>query len=143
MHVGRKRYNYSVSEDVMGLIHQFGEMWARTPKNIKVVLKDSKNMQGVYILYDGSTPVYIGKGNIRDRLTKATKSKRRKDFWDHFSWYVITDKSLRHDVEVLLLRTLPPYLRYLTRQRGKFTTGHSADQQPVDATAEYIARKRS
>jgi hypothetical protein len=127
----------------MGLIKQFGEMWARNPENLKAVLKNSKRAEGVYILYDGSTPVYIGKGNIRDRLKKATKSKRRKDFWDHFSWYVITNESLRHDVEVLLLRTLPPYLRNLTRQKGKFTSGHSADQHPMNLTAEYIARKKS
>ena len=128
----------------MTLIHQFGEMWARTPKNIKNIRAALKKpaLAGVYILYDGATPVYIGKGNIRDRLTKATKSKRRKDFWDHFSWYVIKDQSLRHDVEVLLLRTLPPYLRYLTRQSGKFTNGHSVSQRPSDLVAEYITRKK-
>ena len=31
---------------------------------------------------------------------------------------MIKDKSLIHDVEVLLIRILPLYLRYLTRQRG-------------------------
>jgi len=118
-------------------------MWARTPKNIKNIRAALKNpaRAGVYILYDGATPVYIGKGNIPYRLEKATRNKR-KNFWDHFSWYVITNESLRHDVEVLLLRTLPPYLRYLTRQSGKFTNGHSADQHPSDLIAEYITRKK-
>ena len=130
----------------MELIHQFGEMWARTPKNIKNImaaLKNGKRLQGVYILYDGSTPVYIGKGNIRDRLTKATKSKRRKDFWDHFSWYVIKDQALMHDVEVLLLRALPPYLHYLNGQSGNFINEPPAtDQHPSDQAAEYITRKK-
>src|SRR5712664_3122160 len=117
----------------MGLIHQFGEMWARTPKNIKNImaaLKNGKCLQGVYILYDGSTPVYIGKGNIRARLIDADKDKRRKDSWDHFSWYVIKNKSLIHDVEVLLIRMLPIYLRHLTRQRGHFKGESSTDQKP-------------
>ncbi len=125
----------------MELLKQFGEMWARNPANIEALLKKSKHAQGVYVLYDGSTPVYVGKGSIRDRLTKATKSKRRRNFWDHFSWYVIEDESLRHDVEVLLLRALPPYIRHLTRQKGKFTNAHSIDQNPIRQSAEYITRK--
>ena len=52
----------------MALVHKFGEMWARNTKNIKDVPGKSKGGQGVYILYDGSTPIYIGKGNIRTRL---------------------------------------------------------------------------
>jgi hypothetical protein len=111
----------------VALIQEFGEMWARNTESIKTVLKDSKRAHGVYILYDGSTPVYIGKGNIRYRLRRATTSNERKNFWDHFSWYVIKNEGLRHDVEALLLRTLPPYLRHLTsvgnsrtfRPRGK------------------------
>ena len=41
----------------MALIRQFGEMWARNPENIEDVPGSSKGGQGVYILYDGSTPV--------------------------------------------------------------------------------------
>jgi hypothetical protein len=109
----------------MELIKQFGERWARNSENIKDkrMPGKSKGGQGVYILYDGSTPVYIGKGNIRARLMDAEKDKRRRESWDHFSWYVIKDESLRHDVEVLLIRILPIYLRHLTRQRGHFKGG--------------------
>ncbi len=144
MHTIPGRYNCSASGEAMELIHQFGEMWARTPKNIKNIKAALKKhaQDGVYILYDGATPVYIGKGNIPYRLWRATISKRRKNFWDHFSWYVIKDENLRHDVEVLLLRTLPPYLRHLTRQGGKFTNVHSTDQHPSDQPPEYITRKK-
>lgn len=48
----------------------------------------------------------------------ADKSDRRGECWDRFSWYVIADKNLIHDVEVLLIRVLPLYIRYLTRQRS-------------------------
>ncbi len=125
----------------VALLTQFGEMWARNARNLDALLKKDKGAEGVYVLYDGSTPVYVGKGNIRDRLTKATKSKRRKNFWDHFSWYVIEDEILRHDVEVLLLRALPPYLRHLTRQKGKFTNARPTDQNPARQSAEFITRK--
>ena len=123
----------------MELIKQFGERWARNPENIedKRMPGKSKGGQGVYILYDGSTPVYIGKGDIRQRLREADKDKRRRNSWDRFSWYVIKDKSLIHDVEVLLIRILPLYLRYLTRQRGHFK-GVRSTKTP-NRTLKYIA----
>lgn len=123
----------------LALIGQFGEMWARNAKNIKNVPRSSKNGQGVYILYDGSTPVYVGKGNIRHRLRDADNSSRRGNSWNHFSWYLIKDKRLIHDVEVLLIRILPLYLRYLTRQTGRFLGLSSTGQQPVNRIPRYIA----
>jgi hypothetical protein len=114
-------------EDAVALLRQFGEMWARNGRNIEDVPGSSEGGQGVYILYDGSTPVYVGKGNIRQRLRAAEKSNRRGSSWDRFSWYVLKDKSLIHDVEVLLIRALPLYLRYLTRQRGHFKGVRSTD----------------
>lgn len=124
----------------MALIREFGEGWARNSDNIKDKRMPGrrKGGQGVYILYDGSTPVYIGKGNIRQRLTAATKSKRRQKSWDHFSWYVIKNKSFIHDVEVLLIRMLPTYLRHLTRQRGHFKGARSTDQKRSNRIPEYI-----
>jgi hypothetical protein len=96
-------------EDTLELIKKFGERWARNSENIKDKRMPGrkKGGQGAYILYDGSTPVYIGKGNIRAHLIDADRDNRRKDSWDHFSWYVIKNKSLIHDLEVLLIRMLP------------------------------------
>ena len=111
----------------MALLKQFGEMWARNAENIQKVPGSSHGGQGVYILYDGSTPVYVGKGNIRQRLRAADQSGRRGQCWDRFSWYVVKDKKLIHDVEVLLIRALPLYLRYMTRQRGHFKGVRSTD----------------
>jgi hypothetical protein len=114
----------------MRLIREFGERWARNAENIKGVPIHTEGGQGVYVLYDGSTPVYVGKGNIQKRLTKASnRSKRKGKYWDYFSWYILKDKGLIHDVEVLLLRILPPYLRYLNGQAGKFTSVHSKGQR--------------
>jgi hypothetical protein len=126
-----------LGEVMMSLMKQFGEMWARNPENIESVPGSSKGGQGVYILYDGSTPVYVGKGNIRQRLRDADKSNRRGDSWDRFSWYVLKEKDLIHDVEVLLIRALPLYLRYLTRQRGHFKGVKSTDTS--NRALRYIA----
>ena len=128
-------------EDTLELIKKFGERWARNSENIKDKRMPGrkKGGQGVYILYDGSTPVYIGKGNIRARLIDADKDNRRKDSWDHFSWYVIKNKSLIHDLEVLLIRMLPIYLRHLTRQSGHFKGKSSTDQNPSNRVPKYIA----
>jgi hypothetical protein len=106
------------------------------------LLQQGKNRQGVYILYDGSTPVYIGKGDIQARLRASAKHRRRKDSWDHFSWYVIKNERLRHDVEVLLIRILPTYLRHLARQRGHFKGGKIDRPQEIEdqnRTPDYIS----
>jgi hypothetical protein len=123
----------------LALINQFGEMWARNDENIEDVPGSSQRGQGVYILYDGSTPVYVGKGNIRQRLRDADASNRRGNSWDHFSWYILKDKRLIHDVEVLLIRILPLFIRYLTRQSGHFHDVSSTDQKPLNRTPKYIA----
>ena len=124
------------------LIEHYGEMWDRNSKNIGDVPGHREHGRGVYILYDGSTPVYVGKGNIQARLRKENnKSKRLGNSWDHFSWFLIRhqDEDLIHDVEVLLLRILPPYLRYMTRQRGKFK-GSPAKHEQKNSTRFRIER---
>ncbi|MGH9862727.1 MAG: hypothetical protein ACRD35_04815 [Candidatus Acidiferrales bacterium] len=107
----------------MGLIKEYGEMWAKNEENIEAVLGSKEGGLGVYILYDGSFPVYVGKGKIRQRLRKARDSKRRGQLWDHFTWYALNGPEDSHDIEALLLRLLPYYLRILNRQRGKFKGG--------------------
>lgn len=121
------------------VVTEYGTMWARNKKNIKWIWAHTRGWQGVYILYDGSMPVYVGKGHIRHRIKQAARSKRRGQLWDHFSWHVLNDIKMMHDVEVLVLRMFPPYLRAATRQKGKFRHGVSIHQQ--DNIAEYITRK--
>jgi hypothetical protein len=125
----------------MHLIRKFGEMWARNLENINLVPGSKDGGRGVYVLYDGSMPVYVGKGNMRSQIRKARLSKRRKHFWDHFSWYVLQNRDLIHDTEVLFLRTLPPYLRFLTRQKGKFKHAVKTQQLEENQKAEPISRR--
>lgn len=120
------------------IVSAYGTMWARNVSNIRLI---PSNAIGVYILFDGSMPVYVGKGNIRDRIIAAKRSGRRGQLWDHFSWYALQDPSTMHDIEVLILRMLPRYLRALTRQDGHFVKAKRRLQNKEHRVAEYITRK--
>jgi hypothetical protein len=114
-------------------------MWARNTQNIEEIRGSKDGGQGVYILYDGSMPVYVGKGNIRSRVRKARTSKRRGELWDHFSWYFVPDAKMRHGVEALLLRMLPRYLLPLNQQKGHLPEAKRVSES--NRAAEYISRK--
>jgi hypothetical protein len=107
------------------LITHRGEMWPRNATNINLVPEKNEGSRGVYILFDGSTPVYVGRGNLKERIQKARKSRRRGQCWDHFSWYSVPSSHNEKELEALLLRMLPPHLRMLNRQRGKL---HGAEK---------------
>src|SRR5438445_4560436 len=111
-------------------------MWARNDDNIEHILGSKEGGQGIYILFDGSTPVYIGRVNIRQRIRKARVSKRRGQSWDHFSWYAVSNSKYQVELEVLLLRMLPPHLRILNRQRGRLPGArkhiqHNREAEPI------------
>jgi hypothetical protein len=103
-----------VGKKSVQIVTRYGTMWARNDVNIDQI-PDGKDGRGVYILFDGSMPMYVGKGQIKDRILGARDSKRRGQLWDHFSWYAIKNPAMMHDIEVLMLRILPPNLRSLTR----------------------------
>src|SRR5580704_8475011 len=104
----------------MRIVTKYGTMWARNAENIAKIPGSKDGGLGVYILFDGSMPMYVGKGQIKYRILGASTSKRRGQLWDHFSWYAIKNPKMMHDIEVLMLRILPPNLRSLTRQGGNF-----------------------
>jgi hypothetical protein len=123
------------------VVTMFGELWARNQQNINRVPRSTQQGgKGVYVLYDGSMPVYVGKGNLRSRVNGARRSKTRGQLWDHFSWYSLTPQ-VTHEIEALILRMLPQYLRSLTKQKGKFPGAKQIKQHKKDRIAEYITRK--
>lgn len=123
-------------KEAMRVVSRYGTMWPRNAENIQKV---PKRNEGVYILFDGSMPMYVGKGNIKWRIQDACKSKRRHQLWDHFNWYSFKNPRLMHDIEVLMLRLLPPNLRSLTRQGGNFVRAKRAN--PGKEPAIRITRK--
>jgi hypothetical protein len=58
----------------MGLVTKYGPMRARNDPNFKK-LREEPKLKRLYILYDGSMPVYVRHGWILTRLEKARKSK--------------------------------------------------------------------
>ena len=126
----------------MQIVTQYGTMWPRNKENIIRVPGSKHGGQGIYILFDGSMPVYVGKGNIRARLRAARRSKTRGQLWDRFSWYVLSDIKMMHDIEVLILRMLPRYLRALTSNEGKFTKAKCI-KPSSNKSADFITRKPS
>ncbi len=123
----------------MQIVTQYGTMWARNTENINLIPRSKKGGKGVYILFDGSMPVYVGKGNIKSRVSQARRSKRRGQLWDRFSWYALKDPKMMHDIEVLVLRMLPRYLRALTKNDGHFLVAKSEPEK--DKKADPITRK--
>lgn len=126
----------------VALIAQCGEMWARNTPNIELIPRKFEGGQGVYILYDGSMPVYIGRGDIKARIRSHRDSPRLGQLWDHFSWYVLSNATQAAEIEALLLRMLPFYVRVLNRQSGKLPdVKRKKPQAPKKHLAEYISRK--
>ncbi len=108
-------------EEGIGLVKAFGMFWdagkvdwgCATPKilgrmyNNKEQKVDFHDQKGVYVLYDGHRPVYVGesskkKGVIGKRLrTHATDKKQGR--WDKFSWFgfcPVEDDDMLGDADV-------------------------------------------
>ncbi len=114
----------------MRLVTKHADRWARNRKNLKAV--KAMGCHGVYILLDGSTPMYVGRGEIFRRLRRHFASKSKAGYWDHFSWFEIKNHALQKEVEVLLIRSLPFFLRSLNRQRANFLSSNRInDRNPV------------
>jgi hypothetical protein len=54
----------------MRVVRQYGTMWARNEANIAKT-PGRKGGRGVYVLFDGSKRMYVGKGNTRSRIKEA------------------------------------------------------------------------
>jgi hypothetical protein len=109
----------------MQIVTQYGTMWARNAENIARIPRTSEGGLGVYILFDGSMPMYVGKGKIKWRIIGASTSERRGQLWDHFSWYAIKNSAMMHA---------------LTRQGGNFKNAKPIRQDKHGRKADPITR---
>jgi len=104
----------------MPLIKQFGLHWPRNAENLEEIEDVAGHKSGVYVLYHGAMPVYIGRGAISARLRRHGKEGSKKEqFWDRFSWFVVDNAKQERELESLLLEALPFYVRSLNKQTGK------------------------
>jgi hypothetical protein len=104
----------------MALIKQFGLHWPRNQENLDELEDLAGHKSGIYVLYHGAMPLYIGRGAISARLRSHGKEGSKKhQFWDRFSWFVIGKTASERELESLLLEALPFYVRSLNKQGGK------------------------
>jgi hypothetical protein len=104
-----------------GIVKLYGKLWTRVPANLKKLRsKELKKLTGVYVLYNGTMPVYIGRGKICQQIQDHARNKKKSQFWEHFSWYEIDGEALGREIESLLLRILPFYVRSLNKKGGDF-----------------------
>ena len=104
-----------------GIVGRYGKLWARVPANLKKLASNNfRNVTGIYALYNGTMPVYIGGGKLSQQIHRHDRNRKKNQFWEHFSWYEITRKGLDKEIESLLLRLLPFYVRSLNRKGGDF-----------------------
>ncbi len=105
----------------MTMVKAVGVQWPRNEDNLNDLEDTIGNGSGIYLLYHGAMPVYIGRGILVKRLKShhGEKSKKHK-YWDRFSWFVIDNSGREKDLESLLLQALPFYIRVLNKQTAKF-----------------------
>lgn len=96
------------------LVEKYGPFWARNDENFKRLKAEAKGSSGIYLLYCGWFPVYVGQGELVKRITGWRRSKTK--VWDRFTWFALADSTYCRELEAILLRSLPFYLRLHNKQ---------------------------
>lgn len=71
------------------------QLWGRASTRAPII--DFGSQPGIYILYNGNQPIYVGQaddGRLADRIGEHTRD-RLKSRWDTFSWFGL--KGVRQD----------------------------------------------
>jgi hypothetical protein len=106
----------------LSLVKAFGLQWPRNQENLDELEDLAGHKSGIYVLYHGAMPVYIGRGMIFSRLKQHSHEVSRKNqYWDRFSWFVVANTKHERELESLLLEALPFYVRSLNKQGGKLS----------------------
>ena len=92
------------------------KMWPRDVFDCRngkrLVVRDMEDLakSGVYVLYRGHEPFYVGKATkLRSRLWQHASNPHDSYylFWDYFSAFVVEDTDLRSQIEGLLIAAMP------------------------------------
>jgi hypothetical protein len=129
------------------LVSEYGLAWPRNRENLAKIRKVIGKKTGVYVLTHGAMPMYIGKGQIARRVRRhARPGASKSKYWDYFSWFVIANSGLESELEIILLRSLPFYVRSLNRQTGslgkKNRVEPTPDLRPVWIKLPRLGHKR-
>ena len=103
------------------LVVKFGPFWARNEDNFRKLRAEAKGLCGIYLLYCGWFPVYVGCGNLFTRIAghKGSRSK----VWYRFNWFAVAEKCHCRELEAIFLRSLPFYLRLNNKQGAHLPVG--------------------
>lgn len=97
------------------LVEKYGPFWPRNKKSFSKLREEARGKYGVYLLYYGWHPVYIGQGKLTKRISRHKRPTATK-VWDRFTWFALRDPQKCGELEAILLRCLPFYLRLNNRQ---------------------------
>ena len=113
------------------IVGLYGLHWARNAANIQLLEVLLGERTGLYVLANGSMPLYIGKGIVASRIKHhAQPDKTKSDYWNYFSWFEVLKPADEGELECLLLQTLPFYVRSLNKQTGSL--GKDNRRKPED-----------
>lgn len=105
------------------------EFLDQVKKHLKDKLKGNK-VEGVYIAHDSmGYPRYIGHGDIFGRLT--TRFSKQKLELSYFSFFVVSDRIHRREIETIMIRAAGPLLDFNDRKvRMDIMPGSVQDFEP-------------
>lgn len=102
------------------LVASYARMWPREVCDRNITTHGKKQLlvgtlkildqPGIYILYQGGTPYYIGKANrLRARLLRHARSPKARYYhlWNFFSFFVVNDRDWRDEIEGILIAAMP------------------------------------
>jgi hypothetical protein len=101
------------------IVGLYGLHWPRNRTNLRQLKALLGKRTGLYVLANGSMPLYIGKGIVALRIENhARPGKSKSAYWNYFSWFEVLKPADEGELECLLLQTLPFYVRSLNKQTG-------------------------
>jgi hypothetical protein len=116
------------------LIEMYGPFWPKNKKSFGQLRQEARGKYGVYLLYCGWQPVYVGQGKLTTRITGHKRSGTK--IWDRFTWFALRDPSKCREIEAIFLRSLPFYLRLNNRQGAHLPVGSTKpEHEPPDPIA--------
>jgi len=121
----------------MAVVGLYGLRWPRNKENLARLKKVMGKRTGLYVLANGSMPLYIGKGRVARRvLTHDRPGASKSKYWNYFSWFEILKPASDGELECLLLQVLPFYVRSLNKQTGSL--GKNNRQKFPDKTPKVV-----
>jgi len=107
------------------LVTHFGPFWERNKGNFQKLRSVARGRSGIYLLYCGWFPIYVGCGKLVTQITGHRSS--RSKVWDRFTWFAVKNEDHCRELEAIFLRSLPFYLRLNNKQGAHIPGVHHSE----------------